>query len=127
MNNNNTRWHDLRSSQPSDNGFRNSYDYQQPPAHRSRFAAATIDDYDESERSYDSTGRMKNNQPISISFRNNILDQCNDNYENHQRPSTSPTTNVRGGYEKSTPNVRKSQPSLSPYRRTQELSHVSPS
>lgn len=72
---------------------------------------------------------MRNDKPISISFRNNILDQCNDHYENQFQaqlpagiPSASPMR-VGASFDKSTPNTHK--PSLSPYRRTDAT--VSPS
>lgn len=77
---------------------------------------------------------ITNDKPISISFRNNILDVCNDQYENQFSkapiPSASPMRQGAGyAYDqsKSTPNTRKvGVPSLSPYRQ-QETHSISPS
>jgi hypothetical protein len=82
---------------------RASYD-QQATYHHPRGKFSSIDDYNDGggsdQQSFDSGehNQIRNDKPISISFRNNILDECNDHYENMSRlpagiPSTSP---IRG-------------------------------
>lgn len=79
--------------------------------------------YDEEEDSVDDNGsyESRNDNPISISFRNNILDHCNDQYEQNviknTRPSPTPTVRVSDqNYMKSSPLNGNKGYQPSPYR-----------